>query len=88
MAMATAPASSRRAFPPAGLFANLLSEGVVIWRYLAAPVFPRGQSIVHEVDWATSLLHPAGLSPLLAIVASLALAVCAAAPRTRWSPSA
>lgn len=61
--------------PARGAAANLFSEGVVVWRYLALLVFPRGQALVHDVDWATSLLHPAGLAAVLALVAALAIAV-------------
>ena len=63
------------AVPPRGPMANLVSEGVVVWRYLALLVFPDGQALVHDVSWATSLLHPAGLAGVLALAAAVAIAV-------------
>lgn len=63
------------AIPARGAAANLLSEGVVVWRYLGLLVFPSGQALVHDVDWATSLLHPRAAAAVLALAVSLAIAV-------------
>jgi hypothetical protein len=63
------------AVPPRGPAANLLSEAVVVWRYLALLVVPSGQALVHDVEWATSLLHPPGLAAVGALGAGLAMAV-------------
>jgi hypothetical protein len=63
------------AVPARGALANLLSEGVVVWRYLALLMFPSGQALVHDVDWATSLLHPPGLAAIVALATAFAIAV-------------
>ncbi len=57
---------------------NLLTQAIVIWRYLRLLVWPGGQSIMHAVHRVTSLVDP------IALVAAVGLAlVCAAAFRLR-----
>lgn len=59
---------------------NLLTQSVVIWRYVRLLAWPWGQSIMHGVHRASSLLDPLGWLSLAAMAA-----VCAAAWRTRRS---
>jgi hypothetical protein len=47
--------------PPRGLAGNLLTEALVIWRYVWLLVALNGQALVHQVRWVTSLFDPAGL---------------------------
>jgi cytochrome c-type biogenesis protein CcmH/NrfG len=49
--------SSRAANTP---LLNLLTQAVVIWRYVGLIAWPWGQSIMHGVHRATSVLDPAG----------------------------
>jgi protein O-mannosyl-transferase len=63
--------------PPRGFFDNLLTQGIVIWRYAALLVVPYPQAIVHDVRWVTSPFDAAGLAALTALVA-LAAALAAA----------
>jgi protein O-mannosyl-transferase len=59
---------------------NLLTQSIVIWRYIGLLVWPSGQSIMHGVHRVTSLLDPIGW----AAAAGLAGA-CVAAYRLRSS---
>jgi hypothetical protein len=43
---------------------NLLTQSIVIWRYVGLLVLPIGQSIMHGVHTVTSLLDPLGLAAL------------------------
>ena len=51
-----------RPFRPAALFDNLLTGGIVIWRYLGLLLLPLGQALVHQVHWVTTPFDPAALS--------------------------
>jgi protein O-mannosyl-transferase len=57
---------------------NLLTQGVVIWRYLGLLAWPWGQSIMHAVHRPASRLDPMGWIALAALAAA-----CVAALRTR-----
>jgi len=70
--------------PSRSVLDNLLTQSIVIWRYVRLLVFPAGQSIVHDVRWVDS---PADPLALLA-VAAIALAVAAAVRLRRGAPMA
>src|SRR5260221_5126001 len=70
--------------PPRGLVANLLTEGIVIWRYVGLLLVPAGQALVHQVRWVTSPTDPLGLLAL----GGLAAAVTAAVRARRAAPVA
>ena len=61
--------------PPRGIVENLLTGGLVVWRYLALLVLPLGQSLVHQVHWVTRPLDPVALILLLALAAAVAFAI-------------
>jgi hypothetical protein len=61
--------------PPRGLLMNLLTEGLVIWRYVVLLVAPVGQSIVHEVHWVESPLDVSALLALVCLGVSVAAAI-------------
>ena len=48
---------------------NLLTQAVVVWRYAGLIVWPWGQSIMHGVHRATSVLDPAGWIALTGLAA-------------------
>jgi protein O-mannosyl-transferase len=60
--------------PSRGPVSNLLTESIVAWRYLGLFLFPRGQSLVHDVHWVTSWIDPEGLAALAALIATAAAA--------------
>lgn len=53
---------------------NLLTQAIVIWRYVALLVLPVGQTIMHEVHFVTSLADPLALAALGALVALVVIA--------------
>lgn len=61
--------------PARGLATNLLTEAIVIWRYLGLFLAPAGQSIVHQVRWASSAADPLGLLALAGLAAAIVAAV-------------
>jgi protein O-mannosyl-transferase len=61
--------------PARGVATNLLTEAIVIWRYLGLLVVPAGQSIVHQVRWVTSAADPIGLLALAGIAAAIVAAI-------------
>lgn len=71
----SAPQADR--VPPRGLTMNLLTEAIVIWRYLGLVFVPVGQSLVHQVHWAGSPADPLGLLALAGIVGAI-VAACRA----------
>ncbi|MEO7273700.1 MAG: hypothetical protein ABIX28_16260, partial [Vicinamibacterales bacterium] len=56
---------------------NLLTQSIVIWRYLGLMVWPSGQTIMHSAHTVTTLADPLGLAAAagLAAVAGVALAL-------------
>ena len=54
---------------------NLLTQAIVIWRYVALLFIPVGQTIMHRVRFVTSLLDPVGLVALAGLIAVAILAV-------------
>lgn len=68
-------ASTGTVVPPRGAIVNLLSEARVVWRYLGLLVFPRGQALVHDVQWVTSPLDVVSIALFAALVAAVAFAV-------------
>lgn len=63
------------AVPPRGVFENLLTEGFVVWRYLALLLVPVGQALVHQVRVISTPLDPAGLILVLLLAGAIAFAV-------------
>ena len=63
------------AVPPRSGFANFLTEAIVVWRYVALLLVPRGQALVHEVRWITTAWSPAGLAAAVCLAATVALAI-------------
>lgn len=61
--------------PDRGLLENLLTESRVVWRYLALLVLPRGQSLVHEVRWTTSIFDAIAFLSFAALVAAIGFAI-------------
>jgi tetratricopeptide (TPR) repeat protein len=55
-------------------FLNLLTQAIVIWRYLGLLVVPDGQSIMHGVHRVASLWDPQGLIALAGLFALAAAA--------------
>jgi cytochrome c-type biogenesis protein CcmH/NrfG len=51
---------------------NLLTQAVVVWRYVGLLAWPWGQSIMHGVHRATSVLDPAGWIALAGLAAASA----------------
>jgi protein O-mannosyl-transferase len=60
--------------PPRGPIVNLLSEARVVWRYLGLLVLPRGQSLVHDVQW-TSAFDPGSIVAMAALAAAVVFAI-------------
>jgi tetratricopeptide (TPR) repeat protein len=56
---------------------NLLTQAIVIWRYLAMMVVPAGQSIMHQAHTVESLTDPLGLLAALGLAALFAAAFAA-----------
>lgn len=63
------------AVPPRGPVANLLTGGLVVWRYLGLLLFPRGLALVHEVQWVTTPWHPVAIALLAVLAGGVTLAV-------------
>jgi len=63
------------AVPPRGPFTNLLTEALVVWRYVGMLLVPHGQGIVHQVRWVASASSPVGLAALAALIACTAAAI-------------
>jgi hypothetical protein len=61
--------------PSRNFLENLMTESVVIWRYVGLLLVPAGQSVVHDVRWITSPADPWALLALTAIAAAVAGAV-------------
>ena len=61
---------------------NVLTQTIVIWRYVALLVWPHGQSIMHAVHRVTSPADPLALAAL----AGLAVVVAVAFTRRRSAP--
>lgn len=59
--------------PARSLIENLLSESIVVWRYLWLLAGSTGYALVHQVRWVTTPFDPVG------VVALALLAACAAA---------
>jgi hypothetical protein len=60
---------SANRMPPRGLLANLLTQSIVIWRYVLLLGAPYGQSLIHDVHWARSPVD------LLAVCATALLGI-------------
>ena len=61
--------------PPRGLLANLLTESIVIWRYVRLLVAPYGQSMIHDVHWTRSPVDPLGVCAVALLGISIVSAV-------------
>ena len=61
--------------PPRGLTDNLLTQALVIWRYLGLLIGFPGQALVHDVHWVTTPLDPAGIMALGFLAAAVAAAI-------------
>jgi len=48
---------------------NLLTQSIVIWRYLGLMLWPSGQSIMHSAHTVTTLADPLGLAAAAGLVA-------------------
>ena len=61
---------------------NVLTQAIVIWRYVALLVWPHGQSIMHAVHRVTSPADPLALAALagLAVVGAVAFTRRRSAP--------
>ena len=53
---------------------NLLTQAIVIWRYVGLLLVPTGQTIMHDVRFVTSTVDAAALTALVALAAGLVLA--------------
>ena len=56
---------------------NVLTQSIVIWRYLVMMVVPAGQTIMHQTHTVTTLADPLGILAALGLVALLAAAYAA-----------
>ena len=56
---------------------NVLTQSIVIWRYLLMMVVPAGQAIMHQTHTVTTLADPLGILAALGLVALLAAAYAA-----------
>jgi hypothetical protein len=61
--------------PPRGAIANLLAQSRVIWRYVAMLIVPRGQALVHDVQWPGTTFDPVSIVLLLALMGAVGLAI-------------
>ena len=61
--------------PPRGPFANLLTESLVVWRYVGMLIVPHGQGIVHQVRWIANAWSPLGLAAFAALTGCTAAAI-------------
>jgi Flp pilus assembly protein TadD len=50
---------------------SLLTQSIVIWRYLGLLLYPVGQSIMHGVHWVTSLTDPRALAAVGAMAVTI-----------------
>jgi protein O-mannosyl-transferase len=57
-----------------GLVDHLLTQAIVIWRYIGLFVLPVNQTIVHDVRFVTSLIDPAALLALAGLATMVAAA--------------
>ncbi len=58
-----------------GALENLLTQTIVIWRYLALLFVPRGQTIMHDARVVTSIVDPIALAALAGLVALIGAAI-------------
>ena len=56
---------------------NVLTQSIVIWRYLLMMVVPAGQAIMHQTHTVTTLADPLGILAALGLLALLAAAYAA-----------
>jgi tetratricopeptide (TPR) repeat protein len=56
---------------------NVLTQSIVIWRYLLMMVVPAGQAIMHQTHTVTTLVDPLGILAALGLLALLAAAFAA-----------
>jgi tetratricopeptide (TPR) repeat protein len=54
---------------------NLLTQAIVIWRYIGLLVLPVGQTILHDVRFVTSSADPAALLALAGLAALVTIAI-------------
>lgn len=54
---------------------NLLTQGIVIWRYVGLLVWPHGQSIMHGVHRVTTVADAQGLAAAAALLLAVIMAV-------------
>lgn len=54
---------------------NLLTQAIVIWRYIGLLVLPVGQTIMHDVRFVTSILDPVALLAVAGLAAIVAFAL-------------
>jgi hypothetical protein len=62
-------------FPARGLFDNLLTQAIVVWRYTGLMLLPSGQAIVHDVRWVSTPVDPVGLLALAGAAGATAVAI-------------
>jgi len=62
--------------PAAGSVArNMLTEGIVVWRYVAMTLVPAGQAVVHDARSVGSLSDPVALLSIAGIGTAIAVAI-------------
>jgi len=54
---------------------NLLTQAIVVWRYIGLLVLPVGQTIMHDARFVTAILDPAALLALAGLAALVAFAL-------------
>src|SRR5205823_4403404 len=54
---------------------NLLTQAIIVWRYIGLLVLPVGQTIMHDARFVTSILDPAALLALAGLAALVAFAL-------------
>ena len=54
---------------------NLLTQAIVIWRYLGLLILPTGQTIMHHVRFVTTAADPIALAALAALAAAAFVAI-------------
>jgi hypothetical protein len=61
--------------PPRGPIESVLTSSTVVWHYLALLVTARGQSLVHDVHWPSSIVDPISATALAALAAAAGIAI-------------
>ena len=61
--------------PERSVIDNLLTQAIVVWRYVGLLLIPAGQAIVHDVHWVVTPLDPVAVGAVAGVIAAIVMAV-------------